>query len=215
MVRATYWVLRAVAVAVCLLTIGFIVFANAVTAEPAPFVARADAIVALTGGEDRIDVATKLLADGHGKRLLISGVNRRTTRLALERLTPESAHWFDCCIDIGYGALDTIGNADEAKAWVAAHGFASVVVVTANYHMPRSLAELGRAMPGVKLIPHPVAPHRLRMQAWWTSPGTTRLLLSEYAKLLPAAARLVVARMFVNSGSETATAAERVSASAL
>src|ERR1700732_1140988 len=38
----------------------------------------ADGIVALTGGASRIADAIELLAAGHGRRLLISGVNRAT-----------------------------------------------------------------------------------------------------------------------------------------
>ncbi len=212
MARYTGWGLGAAAM---LFAGGFVVFASLVTAEPTGRTATADAIVALTGDEERIEAATLLLAEGRGKRLLISGVNRKTSRAALERLAPDSAGYFACCIDIDYLALDTIGNADETRAWVERRGFHSVIIVTSDYHMPRSLVEFGRAMPGVELIPHPTASHHLNRKFWWTSLGTTKLLMAEYLKLLPASARLAASRLFPASHSATAGAQATVRASAL
>lgn len=183
---------------------GFVVFAFAAAAGPNGTPPTADGIVALTGGEDRIDEAMRLLAEGKAGRMLITGVNRRTTRSALERLAPNSHRLFECCIDIGYWAKDTVGNAAEAQAWVHARQFGSVIVVTSSYHMPRSLVELRRVMPGVLLFPHPVVPPNLKLRNWWSDPVTARLLFVEYVKLLPAAVRLAASRM-INTG-ETATA---------
>jgi uncharacterized SAM-binding protein YcdF (DUF218 family) len=73
---------------------------------------------------------------------------------------------------------------------VAQHHYTSIIVVTSNYHMPRALAELGRVMPGVTLIPYAVVENNVHLDRWWTYPGTTRLLISEYLKYLPALARL-------------------------
>jgi hypothetical protein len=56
--------------------------------------------------------------------------------------------------------------------------------------MPRALAELGRVMPGVVLIPYAVVDNNVHLDRWWTYPGTTKLLLSEYLKYLPALGRL-------------------------
>jgi uncharacterized SAM-binding protein YcdF (DUF218 family) len=63
-------------------------------------------------------------------------------------------------------------------------------VVTSNYHMPRALAELARVMPGVTLFPYPVVDNNVHLDRWWSYPGTTKLLLSEYLKYLPALGRL-------------------------
>jgi uncharacterized SAM-binding protein YcdF (DUF218 family) len=73
---------------------------------------------------------------------------------------------------------------------VARNHYHSIIVVTSNYHMPRALAELARVMPGVTLIPYAVVDNNVHLDRWWTYPGTTRLLLSEYLKYLPALARL-------------------------
>ena len=63
---------------------------------------------------------------------------------------------FECCVDIGYEAQDTPGNADETMHWAADQGFSKLIIVTSSYHMPRSLTELGRVMPDVRLVPYPV-----------------------------------------------------------
>lgn len=192
------WALRFVGAAILAFCAGFLVFA-AVSARPASNPPIADGIVALTGGEARIDEALRLLADHRAKRMLISGVNPRTSRLALEHLTPEYAQLFDCCVVIGHWAQDTVGNADEAQSWVHQNGYRSLIVVTSGYHMARSMAELARAMPDVELIPHPVFPSGQHAETWWKSPATTRVLVREYLKLLPALVRLGAARIFGNS----------------
>lgn len=155
----------------------------------------ADAIVVLTGGEHRVREAIHLFSQGKARRLLISGVNRATSRDDLKRKAGIDAVLFECCIDVGYDALDTIGNADEARAWAQTWGFKRLIVVTSNYHMPRSLTELSRAMPGVDLVPYPIVARNYRAETWWLYPGTIRIVVSEYIKFLPSIARLMAARL--------------------
>jgi hypothetical protein len=42
----------------------------------------------------------------------------------------------------------------------------------------------------VVLIPYAVTDNNVHLDRWWSYPGTTRLLLSEYLKYLPALGRL-------------------------
>lgn len=173
---------------------GFIWFAQSIEDSDGMAVSKADGIVALTGGEFRIAEADKLLESGHGKRLLITGVNEVTTRREIRHLMPQSHAQFDCCVDIDRKALNTIGNAVEAGKWVRGNGFSSLIVVTSSYHMPRSLTELKWAMPDVELIPYSVKSRNFHMEDWWLYPGTARILMSEYVKLIPALARLGAAQ---------------------
>ena len=176
--------------ALVLLTIGFIVFANSIEREHAVPQRSADGIAVLTGGVARIDEAMKLLAAGKAKRVLITGVNRTTTTEELKELASQGDQYFTCCVDIDKEARNTIDNATETSQWVALHHYGSIIVVTSNYHMPRALAELARVMPGVTLIPYSVVDNNVHLERWWTYPGTTKLLLSEYLKYLPALSRL-------------------------
>ncbi len=143
---------------------------------------RADAIVVLTGGVARLDAAVALFEGGTGERLLISGVNNVATKADLKKLNHGGAR-FDCCADLGREAADTHGNAIESARWALAHRYKSLIIVTASYHMPRSLAEFAAALPDVELIPYPVEPADLDLNQWWR-PGTVRLLNGEYARYL-------------------------------
>jgi uncharacterized SAM-binding protein YcdF (DUF218 family) len=175
---------------VVLLIIGFILFATGIAHERPGPQQSADGITVLTGGASRIDQAMKLLAQGKAKRVLITGVNRTTTTEELKDLASQGDQYFACCVDIDKEARNTIDNATETSQWVALNHYRSIIVVTSNYHMPRALAELGRAMPGVVLIPYSVGDNNVHLDRWWSYPGTTKLLLSEYLKYLPALGRL-------------------------
>lgn len=167
--------------------------ANAPNAANSANVATADGIVVLTGGDERITTGLELMADGRGRRLLISGVNRANkSPQELSRRIGEALP--ACCIDLGYQAMNTIGNADEASDWAKRWGFRSIMVVTSDFHMARSLVEFSRAMPEVKLIAHPV-PSRFGRQPWWSSRSLAQMLAGEYVKFLASSARLGASRM--------------------
>jgi uncharacterized SAM-binding protein YcdF (DUF218 family) len=143
----------------------------------------ADGIVVLTGGSSRIADAMQLLSAGRGKRLLITGVHHATTTAAISRLIPDYRSLVTCCVDLGYSAVNTEGNAVETRRWAQSRGIRSLIVVTSNYHMPRAMAELARQLPDVALIEFPVVSDKVRTDRWW-SPVTARLLLSEYLKYI-------------------------------
>jgi len=183
-------------IALALLLFGFIMFAQSAGHPADTSNAVADGIVVLTGTGARISEGGHLLAEGRGKRLLITGVNTRTSRADIMKLAGLDEDRFQCCVDLDYEALDTFGNATETSEWASRHGFNSLIVVTSSYHMPRSLAELERALPGVRFVSHPVVPKSLRDEAWWLNVRTMRILLAEYLKFLPVAVRLTLSRMF-------------------
>ncbi|WP_374762879.1 YdcF family protein [Yunchengibacter salinarum] len=116
----------------------------------------ADGIIVLTGAAGRMEEAIRLLEADRGTRLLISGVNLNVKATTLRRMTGAGAALFDCCVDLDHNALNTVGNALESARWARRHGFASVILVTSDYHMPRSRLLLARAMPNVRIIPHAV-----------------------------------------------------------
>lgn len=169
---------------------GFVWFAHSVPTEEQPLRENADGIVVLTGGASRIADAVDLLAAGHGKRLLISGVHRGTSPREISRAVPRHENLLACCVDLDYAAVNTLGNAEGTRRWVKQMGFRSLIVVTSNYHMPRTMAELGRQLPDVRLIPFVVVSDKMRTGPWWSSAGASRLLLSEYLKYVVAQVRM-------------------------
>ena len=189
--RVTTCVCAVPLAALLVLAGGFLWFAFHIANEDPPLDrASADGIVALTGGASRISDAVELLASGRGRRLLITGVAPTTNTSELIRLAPDSERWFDCCIDLDYRALNTVGNAAETRRWARERGFRSLVVVTSRYHMPRAMLEIGHRLPDVTLIPFPVVSPQSRTEPWWSKAGTAKILVFEYLKLIVAAARI-------------------------
>ncbi|WP_306119564.1 MULTISPECIES: YdcF family protein [unclassified Roseitalea] len=187
-IRVALWSL---ALAAALLVIGFASFLRHVHALTPPDVAtiEADGIVVLTGGRARLEPAVALLRQMDGARLLVSGVHAELGENTLRRTLGVSEALFACCIDIDKLALNTIGNARHTAQWAAEHGFDRLVVVTNDYHMPRSMLEMHRAMPDVALVAFPVVNR--------TDPETRRaeladryrVLAGEYGKFLYALVR--------------------------
>lgn len=175
-------VLAFILLAVVASVAGFLQFAETVAALDAPREPKADAIVVLTGGYQRIDRAIGLLKNGAGERLLISGVNPTTSGNQIRKLTQSSSALFECCVDMGYEAVDTIGNANETARWISDHQFRRVLVVTNNYHMPRSLLELKASDTRTEFIAYPVVNSDLKNGNWLRQPGVVKAMLSEYLK---------------------------------
>lgn len=164
--------------------IGLVKFAKSIPGGVADEHTRTNAIVVLTGGSKRLDEGFALLSNGMADRLFISGVYRGVEAEHLFRLFKHSPGKEACCIDIGRDADDTVGNARETSDWVEKNNLKSIRLVTAGYHMPRSLLEFQHAMPGVEIVPHPVFPDAVIMERWWMWPGTAQLILSEYTKFM-------------------------------
>jgi len=149
--------------------------------DPAP----ADGVVALTGGSgERISAGVRLLEENRGRRLLISGVGQHVTRSQLQIVVGAAKPLFDCCVDLGFRAANTLGNARETAAWARAHGFRTLILVTADYHMPRARLELHAALPEATIETYPVATNELKTGGWWkTQLGAQRMTI-EYSKYL-------------------------------
>jgi uncharacterized SAM-binding protein YcdF (DUF218 family) len=164
--------------------LGFWNFASSVrtSAQTPP---RSDAIVALTGGSrERLTTGVQLLREHKGARLLISGVNRLVTDEELYRLIGVSDALGKCCVDIGRTAEDTIGNASEAAEWAREHNYLSIILVTDDYHMPRSYAELSLAMPEAEIHRYPVRTRWTDPKLWRSDPVAASRLGAEYVKFL-------------------------------
>lgn len=187
---------------------GFVAFAaNLPRANPLPQ-QKADGIVVLTGGEDRVLAGIELVKRNYGRRLLISGVhpdNRRLQDILAQTSTGRVTRAERDRIDLGYHAQNTTGNALEARDWAGKFGFRRLLVVTSAYHMPRSLTEFAEAMPGAELIAHPIGSSSIFRESWRPDRITARNVVTEYFKYLYVSARVGVARLVGAWGPATAT----------
>jgi uncharacterized SAM-binding protein YcdF (DUF218 family) len=153
-------------------------------------------IVVATGGGRRVATGLGLLRDDHGSRLLISGTGKGVSKDDIIALIPsttdEADQLFDlmgCCVDLGQSATNTRGNAIEARDWATNHGYHHLLLVTADFHLPRSLIHFHAAMPEIEIIPYPVPSFELdntdsTTSSWWKTPATIAMITKEYAKYL-------------------------------
>lgn len=182
------WIWIPVALCVCLaigtMIGGFVRFAESVASLEEPRITKqSDAIVVLTGGKSRIAKAVALLEQGKGQRLFISGVNPDISDSELRRVSGAQAPLFDCCIDVGRDAKDTIGNGKEIAQWAVKNKYKNLIVVTSNYHMTRSLLELNSALSDVDFTAYPVMNSDFKTQNWLQDTNTLRTLINEFVKL--------------------------------
>ncbi len=136
---------RIIAFALLAWILGFVWFALFLP-QPAPK-DNTDAVVVLTGGANRIDRGLAILEAGKAKRMLISGVDLdvKPAELAAEYDRPQKL--FDCCIDLGFRAVDTRSNALETARWAAKHKVKTMRLVTHDWHMRRARLELDQVLP--------------------------------------------------------------------
>ena len=100
-----------------------------------------DVIVVLTGNTNRIVKGYELLQTKHSKKMFISGVKNNL---------------FECCVYLGKNAKDTRSNAIEVFKWMKSRNLNSAVLITSDYHMPRSILEFKKSNNHIKIDYYPV-----------------------------------------------------------
>lgn len=121
----------------------------------------------LTGGAKRLETGLTLLTNRRAEKLFVSGVYRGVDVARILAIYQRKLEEFTCCVELGYSAASTSGNALETAERVRKQGYRSVRLVTANYHMPRSLLEFRHRMPNIDVYPHAVFPDRFKRENWW------------------------------------------------
>lgn len=173
-------------------TAGLIGFSFKINRLPSDPDTPTQAIVALTGGTDRLAVAFGLLKEGKAQKLLISGVNKNVDWPRLAKTVENLPDELSERVTLGHSACNTEENALESKAWMEKNGFTSVRLVTAAYHMPRSYSEFKAAMPDADIRIYPVFTSSFKNEDWWKWRGSAALLISEYMKFLVVSIRHVL-----------------------
>lgn len=159
--------------------LGFILFLKLLPPETKDITTKTDAIVVLTGSKGRVQYGFSLMQQGLAKKLFISGVNPKVKMpelIELQKIQPD--HLTLPQTHLGYNAQNTVENASETALWAKQEEVKSIRLVTANYHIWRSLIEFSKALPGVTILAHPVDEPIV-----WTRKQFS-LLLTEYNKFL-------------------------------
>lgn len=163
---------RILAAVLIIWALGFLWFAIALPQPQAG--GESDAVIVPTGGPGRIDRGLELIDEGKAKSLLVTGVDRevKPAEFAEEYEVDEAR--MECCVTLGFAAVDTRGNAAEAAQWIEDNDYSSIRLVTTDWHMRRAALELGRTLPDTVDV---------QWDAVASEPSWSNLFL-EYHKLL-------------------------------
>ncbi len=164
--------------------IGLLWFISQIESTENKNLTSSDAIVVLTGSKGRIDAGIQLLLEKKASHLFISGVGPQVYLDDLSKcllsFDQQQVKQIENSISLGHFASTTEENAIETADWVKQHNYKNIILVTSNYHMPRSLFLLKKAMPSIQLTPYQVVKH----EQYWKNIDTLKLVILEYNKLL-------------------------------
>ncbi len=160
---------------------GLVYFTQSIHDETTNVKAQYDAIIVLTGGQERIPYALQLLKNGTAQHLFISGVAGGFNVGEFERGLPAA---LKSRISYGNTARSTIGNADETAKWLKRHNYHKLLIVTANYHLPRTKMLFNYYLSDYEKRYAIVSPPDFKLNQWISHENSRRLVFSEYNKLL-------------------------------
>ena len=151
---------------------------------------KTDAIIALTGGRNRIKEAASLLNEGYSSTLFISGVEKGVSFNEIANVQKLDIHSGNEVI-IERASKNTVENAIKTNEWIKDNNIKSIRLVTSNYHMPRSVLEFKSQNAGVKIILNPVYSDKVS-DKWWKNWGSFVLIASEYTKFIIVYAKISI-----------------------
>ncbi len=148
---------------------------------------KTEALVVLTGGQGRVEHGLAMLAEGAAPLLFISGVGAHVTteQILAEHGSPAVRRAIaanHCEIVLDHIANSTVSNADQTHAFLRARSIRSIRLITATYHMKRSIHEFNAVDPRLTIIPDPVFPEDFKRARWWQHENTRRLVFNEFYK---------------------------------
>ncbi|MEP0393133.1 MAG: YdcF family protein [Erythrobacter sp.] len=135
---------------------------------------KTDAVIVATGGAGRIAQGLAVLDQGLAPRMLVTGVDPEVTPEEFAAEFEVRPTQMDCCVTLGFMAVDTRGNGTEASSWVEQQQIRSIRLVTTDWHMRRAAREVSRRLPDNVTIVRDAVP---------SAPSLASLFL-EYHKLI-------------------------------
>jgi uncharacterized SAM-binding protein YcdF (DUF218 family) len=114
---------------------------------------RSDAVVVLTGSRGRINLGLSLIKMGFGKKIFISGMHNKTSPKFMK-------NFWNSDVELGYKSYNTISNAKEVKEWTDQENIRSIILVTSNLHMPRSLMLFKKIVKNIDIQTHSFFPKK-------------------------------------------------------
>ena len=148
-------------------------------------------IVILTGGTNRIkdgfDIINKF--DEKSKytiKILVSGTGKGFTKLSLQNmLSPDfDLKLIKCCVELDAISQNTYSNAKQTLKWSTRNNIKEFILITSNYHMPRSILEFKNKMPNIRILTYPIKPRKHEINNWLNSFETFSLIFYEFCKFI-------------------------------
>ena len=90
---------------------------------------------------------------------------------------------------------NTYSNAIETSKWVSMNNIEEILLITSNYHIPRSILEFQNKMPNLKILYYPIIPKKHQINKWLKSFETFSLIFIEYSKYIIAYVRIKTLRI--------------------
>jgi uncharacterized SAM-binding protein YcdF (DUF218 family) len=146
-----------------------------------------DAAVVMAGdvGYERTATAARLLQAGQARLLVVTGGEPGPGDSA-ESLRARA-------IALGVPAdrirMETVSRSTReallaVAPLLAREGVRSIALVSSPYHQRRAVRTARKALPGLVVRSCPASPSFWSPRGWWREPGSRRIVLTEYGKLL-------------------------------
>ena len=165
-------IIRLIAAVFLIYAFGFLGFAVTLPSPAAK--TETDAVIVLTGGPGRIARGLNVVESGQAQEMFVSGVDPEVKPGEFADEFNVSRRMMNCCVTLGYLAVDTRSNAGEVAQWLKEKEFTSVRLVTTDWHMARAHSEVRGMLPEETRIVKDAVP---------SHPDLATLFL-EYNKLL-------------------------------
>lgn len=166
--------------------LGFGFYALSIQYYPQDIDSKPDAVVVLTGGSNRIEEGLDIMSKFGCQNFFISGVNRNVSRHDILKRVQKNRNVENCQLELGYKARNTHENAQEVISWLEKKKYNKIILVTAYYHLPRSMLEFRAIAPNIEIEPYAVYPEPNTTYTKEESYKRGLLLFKEYHKLLAA-----------------------------
>jgi uncharacterized SAM-binding protein YcdF (DUF218 family) len=158
--------------------------------SPQSKLAKADAIVAVSGGDTaaRTAEAVKLYKEGYSSHIIFSGAaldpNSPSNAKAMSVIA-QKAGVPSSAIELDETAMDTRQNASGVARIVNKDDYRSIILVTSPYHQRRVYTLFRRSLGNnFTIINHSSVDKEWRRSHWWATDYSRNLTISEVQKTL-------------------------------
>ncbi len=156
--------------------------------SPTDSLTKADAIVVVSGSNERLDHALSLYKSGFGPKLIFSGAasegpmsNAKAWKIeAIKNGVPTNA------IIIEEKAISTYENALFTKDIIIERGFKHIILVSSVYHQRRAYESFKNVLKGQDVVIQnsPAEAPLWRVDNWWRSKSGIQTTIREVVKLI-------------------------------